>query len=52
MSDTQINEEELRELIEQWKLGAENPYGEYEGGKADGLKRAADDLEALIEEDD
>ena len=52
MSDTQINEEELRELIEQWKLGAENPYGEYEGGKADGLKRAIDDLEELIEEDD
>ena len=52
MSDTQINEDELRELIEQWRDNLQNSRCEYVNGIARGLDRAADDLEELIEEDD
>ena len=50
MSDTQINEDELRELIEQWRKHPINVPSEYWEGKFSGFDSAADDLEELIEE--
>ena len=52
MSDTQINEEELRELIEQWRKHPINVPSEYWKGKFNGLDSAADDLEQLIGENE
>ena len=49
MSDTQIDAEELRELIEQWRDNSQNSRYEYVNGQVRGLDRAADDLEELID---
>ena len=52
MSDTQINEDELRELIEQWRKHPINVPSEYWEGKFNGLDSAADDLEELVDNDE